>query len=545
MAFSSKKLITPPVKVEVKPTDADIENKKNLLSSLVIKYDEKEIHNLTKEELIDMVHKAKCGKLKGLDTKDMTKEDIMEHLIKSKCPEVHTMILELRHLREGLSKFVEKYVEDGRKITVDNIYYSGLADAIKRIFFYQAWKENRYDCILHHQDTSSYSNFSFRFEYGDKTQNNSYLKYIASKIHECVDKGVKVIAIPVSFDTFDGAHANAIIYRVDSNTFERFEPHGSKTGVSLKNPLYKDPKKAINRIAYIVNYILFSETYKYKHKGEEKEKRVIDALDEAYTDLGKAHNKWSKTFDKKKYSDKDREESVKQLANKIEELSGKADFRSTLMKVAQKLTSDANKEIFKELQLLDLQLTNPMDDTQKSIPGNEPLNEMFKELFTKEIATYDDMFIGAKYSSPDITNVATLGLQALEGHQIRKKFGKPGYWLKREGKLPDYIKPDDNLKYSERIGGFCVLWSVMYFDLVFRFPDATPAILNMRLLELLHKKGEYAFGELALGYLQGFKDFIDRYIGKIDYTKFSKGNKDEKDNASKALRDAIDKVVVF
>lgn len=66
----AKKLNTPPAKVEVK----------------------KKIEHHTKEELIDIVHKAKCGKLKGLKADAMTKEEIVAHLIKSKCPEIIKLI---------------------------------------------------------------------------------------------------------------------------------------------------------------------------------------------------------------------------------------------------------------------------------------------------------------------------------------------------------------------------------------------------------------------------------------------------------------------
>ena len=40
----------------------------------------------TKHDLIELVHKAKCGMLKNLAVDDMTKEQIISHLIRSKCP---------------------------------------------------------------------------------------------------------------------------------------------------------------------------------------------------------------------------------------------------------------------------------------------------------------------------------------------------------------------------------------------------------------------------------------------------------------------------
>lgn len=46
----------------------------------------------TKEELVDIVHKAKCGKLKGLNIDPMTKDEIISHLVKSKCPEIAKLL---------------------------------------------------------------------------------------------------------------------------------------------------------------------------------------------------------------------------------------------------------------------------------------------------------------------------------------------------------------------------------------------------------------------------------------------------------------------
>ena len=41
---------------------------------------------MTKEQLIDVVEKAKCKMLNGLNLHSITKEDIVEHLEKSCCP---------------------------------------------------------------------------------------------------------------------------------------------------------------------------------------------------------------------------------------------------------------------------------------------------------------------------------------------------------------------------------------------------------------------------------------------------------------------------
>ena len=46
----------------------------------------------TKEDLIDIVHKAKCKKLRGMKVEGMSKQDLVDHIIKVKCPEIIKII---------------------------------------------------------------------------------------------------------------------------------------------------------------------------------------------------------------------------------------------------------------------------------------------------------------------------------------------------------------------------------------------------------------------------------------------------------------------
>jgi hypothetical protein len=390
----------------------------------------KKLDKLDKFELVDIVHKAKCGKLQGLNTKDMTKEQLVEHLYNSKCPEVHEMITEITELKDDLGQFVEKYVDAGNSLTVDQIYYSGMQEVIMSIFFYEAWKNKRYDCILHNGNQNNYSKFSFRFSVdetvhaGNQFTLTALVKHIGEQMSICIKKGIKIIAIPIQFDTRPGSgHANAIIYRVDSKTFERFEPHGATSGTSFESMIYKDFEKARDELAK-----------KYKEEVKKKNDKKASAI-----------------------------------YNKIDKLQSR------------------------------------MAEHKYNI--NSPMNDLLEKYFTKVLPKLNPDFKGSKYISPDIVTEAIHGFQSIEPTEIRKKY-----------KLSPEL-------YTEKIGGFCVMWSIMYFDLVFRFPKATPAVLNKSLLDLLEKKGEFAFGELALGYLQGFKRYIDKFLGKTDYS-----TKDKREN---------------
>lgn len=53
---------------------------------------EAKLESHTKQDLIEMVHKAKCMKLKGLNVDSMTKEEIVSHLVSAKCPEIMKLL---------------------------------------------------------------------------------------------------------------------------------------------------------------------------------------------------------------------------------------------------------------------------------------------------------------------------------------------------------------------------------------------------------------------------------------------------------------------
>jgi len=50
------------------------------------------IDRMSKEDIIDVVHKAKCLKLKGVNLDKMTKEDIILHLQSQKCPKIKELM---------------------------------------------------------------------------------------------------------------------------------------------------------------------------------------------------------------------------------------------------------------------------------------------------------------------------------------------------------------------------------------------------------------------------------------------------------------------
>jgi hypothetical protein len=455
--------VKPPV--DPTPTDREKELKKGFLEQLKDKYDVSKLEKLEKFELIDIVNKAKCGKLKGLDTETMSKDEIIEHLHKSKCPEVHSMLLEITHLKSELTNFVDKYIEDGGKITKENVYYSGIQLVIPAFFLYDAWKNKRYDCILSHSDVfDANDNFFFKIlnNNDDTLVSNidKVAKGLAKQMTTCLNKGVKVIAIPIGHHE----HANVIIYRVDANTFERYEPHGSFT-------ITKHKFLSAERAKLIEDSI--KNLYYYHHnigsivvKGQIVEEKFETTLRNYFSKQAKEEPLQWKFYYNILYTNPG---VIWQL------LSKRFDMRDE--------QGNHTRRLLKQLQKLQ-RVEHIEDNSFENI--NRDIDAKMKLVFIDYLGKHNPIFASASYLPPNMVSL-NWGIQALEPSQVKTKYN-----LSTE-------------EYKMRIGGFCVMWSILYMDLVFRHPEATPVVLNENLLAILKSKGEDGFAKLALGYLQNFK----------------------------------------
>jgi hypothetical protein len=470
---------------------------KMVFEELETKYDLSKLKKLETEEIIDMVHKAKCGKLKGLDTSNMSKEDLITHLINSKCPEVHKMILEFTDFNNELYDFVNNFVTDGAKITKDNVYYSGLQSVIIEMFFYKVYKNNKYDCIILPNDLDMTYTYALSFSIFKGTSAEykvdiKMLKKITKQIEECIDRGVKLIIIPIGIEGIGGGHANALIYRVDANTFERYEPHGSITGFSKYNDDYKYIKALINLL-----HTLLLPKPEFK-----KEIYKIDGLVKYY---GEEFDKIE--AEKDKYESKGNKRKVEEL--KIKSLAAFNKFENSLEESIIKFKKVYITFLEKYIDVKSIEKLKSLKITTDNITENinNHINVELKKLVTETIPSISNIK-NAKYIPPDLISPEK-GLQSYEASQVKKKFNF------------------SNQEYSDRIGGFCVLWSILYLDLVIKFPNAKSSILNKRLLKLLMNKGEDSFANLALGYLDEFKKLIQNFYNeeKIDFNKFNKDNK--------------------
>lgn len=85
-----------------------------------------------------------------------------------------------------------------------------------------------------------------------KLLDKQQLPSIKKQIKKHIKEGKKMIVIPLSIDLDNAGHQNILIYDIEKNTLERFEPHGSK--VNFREPFDTDKfDKEINKTFSFLN----------------------------------------------------------------------------------------------------------------------------------------------------------------------------------------------------------------------------------------------------------------------------------------------------
>jgi len=101
------------------------------------------------------------------------------------------------------------------------------------------------------------SNFDYQKIKEYLTENE--LKFLSEQFGYCIKNKVEVIAVPISIP----GHANALIYKTNTNTFEYFEPHG--VAVSDAYDIKNSVDILINKIIeYLSSNKIIAENPKYK-----------------------------------------------------------------------------------------------------------------------------------------------------------------------------------------------------------------------------------------------------------------------------------------
>jgi hypothetical protein len=105
---------------------------------------------------------------------------------------------------------------------------------LSNLFYLYLFKKYKTECLILDQNAKWRMHFNLdltdnRHEvwfydfYGDQIET---IKKTAKAVSECIIRGVKIITIPLGFQSSAGGHANLLVYRANTGTIEHFEPHG-------------------------------------------------------------------------------------------------------------------------------------------------------------------------------------------------------------------------------------------------------------------------------------------------------------------------------
>jgi hypothetical protein len=136
---------------------------------------------------------------------------------------------------------------------------------LANLFYLYLFKKYKMNCILVSQDKYSMHLKIKIMENIPKIledQQNDMIKNYANNIAKCIINGIKIIIIPVTFFITDGAHANLLIYRENTNEIEHFEPHGNE----YSGPSSQLVRQKLNE--YLEEFVKQINKYIEDHKEE-------------------------------------------------------------------------------------------------------------------------------------------------------------------------------------------------------------------------------------------------------------------------------------
>jgi hypothetical protein len=145
---------------------------------------------------------------------------------------------------------------------------------LANLFYLYLFKKYKMNCILVSQDKIS---MHLKLEIKEnmpkilEDQQNDMIKNYANKIAKCIINQKKIIIIPMTFFVNEGAHANLLIYRENTNEIEHFEPHGNEYSGPNSQLLHQKLNEYLGEFVKQINKYIKD----HKEEGEIVEKIIL------------------------------------------------------------------------------------------------------------------------------------------------------------------------------------------------------------------------------------------------------------------------------
>jgi ankyrin repeat protein len=182
---------------------------------------DKECTNIIKKHLLKNLEKIKSGvKDCSISSYPLTKNKVCIQIEEGENLSICTFTGNSIDILLGLIYLLKKHKDICSTLTSDFTENKSIQDFYKSIGILM-------------NERSDFLNFEIIW-----ANNKLYLvENFYEKIKKCISNKSKYIIIPLGIEMKEGSHANYIIYDVEKNIIERFEPHGSTTPPGLNyNP---------------------------------------------------------------------------------------------------------------------------------------------------------------------------------------------------------------------------------------------------------------------------------------------------------------------
>ena len=154
-------------------------------------------------------------------------------------------------VKPSIAKYLDKLEDDGKTIWA----FEG-STLIEHIFYLHLMNKYKSKCIPKGTKRSIGLQIPLKVKYTKEEEKELHEQFneIGKTIADCVNRGENMIVIPLTYIRGMGAHYNMLVYKVENNEVEHFEPHGGEYKGNEK--LQESSKKVMIYFVNILNVYL-------------------------------------------------------------------------------------------------------------------------------------------------------------------------------------------------------------------------------------------------------------------------------------------------
>ncbi len=154
-------------------------------------------------------------------------------------------------VKPSIAKYLDKLAIDGETIWL----FQGF-EIVDSIFYMHLMNKYKSKCIPKGTTRQIGLKIPLKIRYTKEEESELTKQFneVGKTIADCVQRGENIILIPLGYYRSNGAHYNILVYKVENNEVEHFEPHGGEFDGNLK--LQETSKKTLTNFVNILNIYL-------------------------------------------------------------------------------------------------------------------------------------------------------------------------------------------------------------------------------------------------------------------------------------------------